>query len=581
MWRVYRPLFAGKGPALVGIAGASFVSGVAEAAMLVVLGALALAIGEGSSGQDKLASSLGPISGVDLTLRVAFVAAVVLGLTRFVAQLLAAHLAARLTSDLTISARSGTFRDFAGASWTEQSRRSQAEISDLLVRHVNRTSSAVGVLSGAVTTAFTLMALLLSAVAIDPIAALLLVVTGGVLFALVRPLTAMAKTISKRQQDAGLAYGTRSLEAIDMSLEIRAYGVTEQVRTKLSHATEQEAKPIYEGMVVRQLVVSLYQLITIAILLAGLFAVHAYFDRELASLGAIVIILVRALNQAGALQGAYHAMTETMPYVERLEDEREHFRTAVSTQGDVVLREPQHLAFDRVSYGYEPGRLALHDLSFEVAAGETVGIIGPSGSGKSTLIQILLRLRSPESGAYLIDGTDASQFADESWFSQIAFVPQDSHVIDDTIAANIAFYRDASRADIVKAATRAHLHQEILAMPDGYDTVLGTRGGALSGGQRQRISIARALLRRPAILVLDEPTSALDMRSESLVHETFAELREHVTIFVIAHRLSTLNSCDRILVMSDGRIQAFGTREELQADSEFYRDVVELSHLRS
>ncbi|MEZ5138958.1 MAG: ATP-binding cassette domain-containing protein [Acidimicrobiales bacterium] len=115
----------------------------------------------------------------------------------------------------------------------------------------------------------------------------------------------------------------------------------------------------------------------------------------------------------------------------------------------------------------------------------------------------------------------------------------------------------------------------------GYDTPLGSRGGALSGGQRQRVSIARALLRRPPVLVLDEPTSALDMRSESLVHTTFSELKGEVTIFVIAHRLSTLNTCDRIMVMQRGRLQAFGDREELERDNEFYRDAIRLSQIRN
>ncbi|WP_421121285.1 ABC transporter ATP-binding protein [Aquihabitans daechungensis] len=582
LWNVYRPLFANKTGSLVGMAISSFISGVTEAAMLVVIASLALSIGSGTAdGDSELAGTLGPFGDLDLSLEVAFGVAVALGIARFVSQLVSAHLAARVTSDLTISARAGTLADFSGASWSEQSRRSQSDIQDLLIRHVNRTGSAMSVLATAVSTVFTLGALLVSAVLVDPISAVLLAVSGALLFLLIRPLTRIAKQVSKRQQEAGLAFGSRSLEAIDMSLEIRAFGVTEQVNERLAEATEEEAKPIYESMILRQLVISMYQLITIAILLAGLFAVHAFLDRELASLGAIVIILIRALNQAGALQSAYHSMTETAPYVERLQDERKRFREEVPVQGHVSLNEPKHLVFDDVSYGYEADRLAIHDVSFEVTSGEAIGIIGPSGSGKSTLTQLLLRLREPTSGAYRIDGIDTSEFADDAWFSNIAFVPQDSHVIDDTIAANIAFYREATHDQIVRAAQRAHVHEEILAMPDGYDTVLGSRGGALSGGQRQRISIARALLRQPAILVLDEPTSALDMRSESLVHETFTELREQVTIFVIAHRLSTLNTCDRIMVMSAGRLQAFGTRSELEADSEFYRDVLELSQLRS
>ncbi|MFN7149503.1 MAG: ATP-binding cassette domain-containing protein, partial [Microthrixaceae bacterium] len=240
------------------------------------------------------------------------------------------------------------------------------------------------------------------------------------------------------------------------------------------------------------------------------------------------------------------------------------------------------IRFQDVSYSYDGRVDALSGVSFDVAVGEAVGLIGPSGSGKSTLIQMLLRLRHPATGTYLVDGVDVAEIDEDSWFSQIAFVPQDSRVFDDTIAENIRFFRDGvSRADIEAAARRAHVHDEIVAMPDGYDTVLGSRGGSLSGGQRQRVAIARALVTDPSMLVLDEPTSALDMRSESLVHETLSELKGSVTLFVIAHRLSTLNTCDRIMVMGDGRLQAFGDRSALEADNDFYREALRLSAIRS
>ena len=134
---------------------------------------------------------------------------------------------------------------------------------------------------------------------------------------------------------------------------------------------------------------------------------------------------------------------------------------------------------------------------------------------------------------------------------------------------------------MIEAAKRAHVHDEILAMPDGYDTLLGSRGGSLSGGQRQRVAIARALATRPQLLVLDEPTSALDMRSESLVHETLTNLQGSVTMLIIAHRLSTLKTCDRIMVFGGGRLQSFGDAGELESGNEFYREAIALSKLRS
>lgn len=579
LFSLYRPIFRGSAVWLTILAFASFASGVAEAALLVLVANIALGVGQVSGG--ALSVGLGPLDSLGLSIGASFLLALLLGGVRLICQMLAAHVSAKLTSNLTLAVRAGTFGDFARASWEEQSSRAESDIQDLLIRHVNRTTSAIQTMSAAIASACTLTALIVSALFVDPVAAVLLVLVGGFMFALLRPLSLMAKRVIKEQQEAGLAYGSRSLEAISTSMEVRSFGVTKPIVDRLASATEREVRPTYTAIVLRQLVSSIYQLITILLLLAGLFAVYKFVDRPLASLGAIVVILIRALNQTSALQSSYHSMAETAPFLERLEMERKQFRAARPLSGDVAISRPTTLRCENLSYSYGTEQLALKDVTFEVPAGEAVGIIGPSGSGKSTLIQILLRLRQPDSGAYLIDGVDASVVEDESWFSQVAFVPQDSHVVNDTVMANIAFYRDVQSDEIVAAAKRAHIHDEIMNMPDQYETVLGNRGGSLSGGQRQRISIARALVKRPSILVLDEPTSALDMRSESLVHETFKALKGEVTIFAIAHRLSTLNSCDRIMVMGEGRLQAFGLREDLERDNAFYREALSLSKIRS
>ena len=580
LWSVYRPLLNGWEGSVIVMAVASFLSGMAEALLLVLLANLALAVGGTSSGAD-LAASLGPLGSIDLTIRTSFIAALVLTVLRAGGQLLAASLSAKIAAGYVTEVRAGTLEDFAAASWAEQSRRDESEVQDLLQRHVLRSSAAIGIFAQGITTAFTLLALLLSAVAVDPIAAVLLVLSGGVLFLLIRPLSRAAKGFTNAQIQAGTKYARLSLEATSTSLEARTYGVGDQIGRQLRSAVEQEATPIRKALYLKQVVATTYQTATVALLLGGLLAAYTIIERPLASLGAIVIILVRSLNQAATLQSSYHTLAETAPFLERLDRERAVFRASAPPAGSCAIDKPGDLRCEHVDYSYDGTTVALSDVDFEIHKGEAVGIIGPSGSGKSTLIQILLRLRHPTRGRYLVGGTDASDVDDGSWFSQIAFVPQDSRVINDTVAANIAFHRiDVTREDVIAAAKRAHLHDEIEAMANGYDTVLGSRGGALSGGQRQRISIARALVRRPSILVLDEPTSALDMRSESLVHETFTELRGEVTIVVIAHRLSTLNSCDRILVMGDGKIQALGTRPELERVSGFYRDALAMSHIR-
>lgn len=580
VWGTYKPLLAGHGWAVGAMAFTSFVSGIAEAVLLVLIANIALAIG--STGADDLAAGLGPFGDLDLSVGASFLVALSLAATRAVFSLWSARISADLTAGLTARTRAGTFADFASASWSEQSQRGEADITDLLQRHVSKATTSIGFIAQAIGTTCTTIALLASAVVLDPVSAALLVVAGGLLFVAIRPFSGLAKQLARRQIEAGREYAAYSLEAIATSLEMRSFGVSQQVSKRLEATTEREIAPQRKSMFLKQVVTTTYQTATVLLLLAGLFAVHALVDRPLAALGAIVVILVRSLNQAAALQGYYHALSENMPYIHRLDAERAKLRASAPPTGTVPVREPGRLRFEHVDYSYDGATAALTDVNFEVSPGEAIGIIGPSGSGKSTLIQLLLRLRRPDSGRYLIGEADTAEIDDDSWFSQIAFVPQESRVINATVAENIAFYRPGVTIDdIVVAAKRAHIHDEILAMPQGYDTVLGNRGGALSGGQRQRVCIARALVRRPAFLVLDEPTSALDLRSEALVHETFTELKGTVTLFAIAHRLSTLNSCDRIMVMGDGRLQAFGSRTELQETSQFYRQALDLSQIRT
>jgi ABC-type multidrug transport system fused ATPase/permease subunit len=210
-----------------------------------------------------------------------------------------------------------------------------------------------------------------------------------------------------------------------------------------------------------------------------------------------------------------------------------------------------------------------------------VGIIGPSGAGKSTLVQLLLRLRAPTGGRVLVNGADAVAFSLDDWYRRVTFVPQDSRLFAGTIADNIRFFRTDVDDDAIEAAARlAHLHGDIEGFPDRYATPVGERGGQLSGGQRQRLCIARALVGNPDVMVLDEPTSALDVKSEFLVRQTISGLAPHTSVFVIAHRLSTLSMCDRIMVILNGELQGFDDPASLEANNPFYSEALRLSGVR-
>jgi ABC-type multidrug transport system fused ATPase/permease subunit len=228
-----------------------------------------------------------------------------------------------------------------------------------------------------------------------------------------------------------------------------------------------------------------------------------------------------------------------------------------------------------VSYSYGRGALALDDVSFQVADQESIGVVGPSGAGKSTLVQILLGLREPDSGSYLVHGESASSYSLEEWTRAFAYVPQEPRMLQGTVAHNIRFFRSLDDAEVERAARLAYIHDDITTWPSGYQTPVAQR--ALSGGERQRLCLARALAGSPSVLVLDEPTSSLDPRSESLVQQTLEELGDRLTLFVIAHRFSTLRHCDRTIVLRDGRLEAFGPAEELMRSNDFYRTALSLS----
>jgi len=252
-----------------------------------------------------------------------------------------------------------------------------------------------------------------------------------------------------------------------------------------------------------------------------------------------------------------------------------HRVTAVCDADQIIPERPApqdpprfrgEVTFENVEFGYDPTVPVLRDITFTIGPGEMVGIVGPTGSGKSTVVSLIPRFRDPDAGRITIDGVDITDFKLHGLRCQIGFVLQDTVLLRGTVRENIAFGRpDATEEEIIAAAKLANADEFIVRMPDGYDSLVGDRGGTLSGGQRQRIGIARALIRNSPILILDEPTAALDAESEELVIEAMERLMEGRTVITIAHRLSTLRDADKLIVIKDGVVAESGTHEELLA----------------
>ena len=236
----------------------------------------------------------------------------------------------------------------------------------------------------------------------------------------------------------------------------------------------------------------------------------------------------------------------------------------------MVLQFEKSITFDNVSFKYESAhKPSLSDVSFSIGIGESVGIVGPSGAGKSTLVDLLLGLLQPTTGRILVDGTPINSSLG-GWQRNLGYVPQSIYLIDDSLAKNVAFGLDDAEIDqdrVMESIKLAQLSEFIDSLPLGVETVVGERGVRLSGGQRQRIAIARALYENPGILVLDEATSALDSATEAEVMDAVRQLQSTRTVIIVAHRLTTVAHCDRIVRIEDGRLEEVPVGEFIGQDS--------------
>lgn len=552
----------------------SLLVGFAESGVLVLVAHAGVAM----SGGREAHLSIGPLVADGWSIGILILLALGLAIVRFAAQTANVWFTTGLVTSVSHRLRRETLSDYLASSWRVQSEERRGHLQDLMTSFIMNIAIALIACAGAVSAGLAFVVLVMMALVVDPLASLAVAATVGVLFAGLRPISKLARSFSRRQAQAGLAYANKINELAEATQDMRVFGVVDAAQDRVTRQSDEFERLFHNARVLQGLVPATYQGVAMLVVVGGLGVLHWSGASGIASLSALVLLFVRAAAYGQQLQGYIQQVNTTSPYIELLQAARERFVAGGEPTGDETLDQVETMELVHVSFGYESERTVLDDIELSISRGDVIGVVGPSGAGKSTLVQLLLRLRLPSEGHFLVNGRDASGYGNESWASRFTFVPQEPHLMAMSVAENIAFFRpEVDEATVERAARRAHIHDEVVAMVDGYATWVGDDGRNLSGGQRQRLAIARALAGAPDVIVLDEPTSALDMRSESLIQQTLAELKGEVTLVIIAHRLSTLANCDRIVVLGGGRVQAFDTAENLMSSNEFYRQAVALT----
>jgi len=497
---------------------------------------------------------------------------IVIFLSKAVLLFLAKFISARIIADYQRATRHKILRLILLSDWPNLFKQKVGYLDQILITDINYSSAMLAHMSSAILITANLIVYSFVAVNISPVIAALAMISGVVILFLLKPLFYRNKLFSEKIASIYKQTAHFISESIIGIKTIKTSSSENFLIEKGDDFFNHIKKFTVKNAIMQNLTNTLLQPVGLLFVI-GIFAFfYKVKGFDFASFAVIVYAINKLFSHIQLAETEAHTLASLTPFVVNVLQYQEE---AASHQeidtGGKKFSFKKEVCFKNVDFSYNSGKKTLSNLNFSIECGRMIGIIGASGAGKTTLVDLLLRLFKPSGGSICVDGIDINEIGLAEWRAGVGYVSQDIFLLNDTIENNIRFYNESiSHEDALEAAEMAQCNEFIQKLSQQFMTVVGERGMSLSGGQRQRIALARVLARKPSILVLDEATSALDNESEIMVQRAIEKLRGKITVLVIAHRLSTVMTSDKLVVLEKGRIIEEGAPLDLLKNRESY-----------